>query len=769
MQYPISGQIRPFFLAFSGALLIAQIGAASFASAATTDAGEFLVVDCLLPGQVRKLGSSMTYLSPRRATRTSAVDCEIRGGEYVAYDRADYSTALKVWLPKAQEGDPEAMTNVGEIYEKGLGLAPDYEVAAFWYNKAAELDFARAQINLGYLNEMGLGVERNPRKALEWYRKASGVESEIDLTPSSIPPSVALQGESPEVAKLETELAKLQEESARLRSELDQAHNVLAESSIKTQPTPPPKIIVKTDPRTAQELTDVQQTLAKREQEVAELDTLLSQTRQQLAQTQQSLTERQQEINKSQQKTHQTESAVDSKQTELEKLAAELKKKEVAISTATEKEKRALAELQQREVALTKLEEELSQRRQEVGTSAARIKELQAQVVKLEAARAQQGVEKATQIASAEGLMVGPEVTMIEPQLPLTRGPEPLILRSAVSARQVVGRITAPAGLLSLTVNQKATKVNPQGVFASEVILAGPNNPISIVAIDNQGKRTGVDFAFEFNPSVIPAPAAQTAKKGIAPAFRTIKFGKYHALIIGNNDYQGLPDLNTPARDAKDLADVLQRRYGVESTVLLDANRYQILSALNDMREKLTSEDNLLIYYAGHGVLDEVNMRGHWLPVDAEADNTANWISNTSITDIPNVIPAKQILVISDSCYSGSLTRSGTARLEVGRTQNERLNWVRTMSAKRARMVMTSGGLEPVLDAGGGEHSVFSKALLEVLESNQDILEGQRLHKEVAAKVAYAASEVGFDQLPEYAPIRFAGHESGEFFLVPKA
>ena len=145
MQYPISGQIRPFFLAFSGALLISQIGAASFSSAATTDAGEFLVVDCLLPGQVRKLGSSMTYLSPRRATRTSAVDCEIRGGEYVAYDRADYSTALKVWLPKAQEGDPEAMTNVGEIYEKGLGLAPDYEVAAFWYNKAAEQGNADAQ------------------------------------------------------------------------------------------------------------------------------------------------------------------------------------------------------------------------------------------------------------------------------------------------------------------------------------------------------------------------------------------------------------------------------------------------------------------------------------------------------------------------------------------------------------------------------------------------------------------------------------------------
>jgi hypothetical protein len=57
---------------------------------------ELLPVDCLLPGQVRKLGRSMIYLSPRRPIKTSAQDCEIRGGEYVAYDRADYTTALKV-------------------------------------------------------------------------------------------------------------------------------------------------------------------------------------------------------------------------------------------------------------------------------------------------------------------------------------------------------------------------------------------------------------------------------------------------------------------------------------------------------------------------------------------------------------------------------------------------------------------------------------------------------------------------------------------------
>jgi len=59
------------------------------------------VVDCLLPAQIRKLGSNLTFLGPRRAVKTSARDCEIRGGEYVSYDRADYATALRVWLPLA--------------------------------------------------------------------------------------------------------------------------------------------------------------------------------------------------------------------------------------------------------------------------------------------------------------------------------------------------------------------------------------------------------------------------------------------------------------------------------------------------------------------------------------------------------------------------------------------------------------------------------------------------------------------------------------------
>ena len=157
----------------------------SAASRAAPGRAEALfVVDCLLPGQVRKLGQ-MTFLTARRPIKTSAQDCEIRGGEYVAYDRADYRASLNVWLPQAQEGDKEAQTYVGEIYEKGLGVPPDYAVALAWYRKAAAQGHSRAQINLGFLYEKGLGVEKDPVQALSWYRQASGLKEAIALDTGS--------------------------------------------------------------------------------------------------------------------------------------------------------------------------------------------------------------------------------------------------------------------------------------------------------------------------------------------------------------------------------------------------------------------------------------------------------------------------------------------------------------------------------------------------------------------------------------------------------
>ncbi|MGA7982393.1 MAG: hypothetical protein WCA32_19500 [Chromatiaceae bacterium] len=137
---------------------------------------DFVLVDCMLPGQIRQLGTMMTYLTPRRPAKTTRKDCAIRGGEYIVFDRSDYSSALQSLLPKARAGDPVAQTYVGEIYEKGLGLpSPNYAEAASWYRKAADSGYRPAETSLGSLYERGLGVPKDKAIALDWYRKASGI------------------------------------------------------------------------------------------------------------------------------------------------------------------------------------------------------------------------------------------------------------------------------------------------------------------------------------------------------------------------------------------------------------------------------------------------------------------------------------------------------------------------------------------------------------------------------------------------------------------
>jgi len=179
---------------------------------------DLYIVDCLLPGQLRRLGNT-TYMTPRRPIRTTALDCRVRGGEYTAYDRADYKTALKIWLPAAEKGDPEAQNTVGEIFEQGLGTEPNFEIAAVWYRRAAEQGHKGAQFNIGTLYETGKGVEKDKVQALNWYRKAWGISDE-ELTYRS-DSEKALVKQAEYNAQLEEQLASAQAraEAADARAE----------------------------------------------------------------------------------------------------------------------------------------------------------------------------------------------------------------------------------------------------------------------------------------------------------------------------------------------------------------------------------------------------------------------------------------------------------------------------------------------------------------------------------------------------------------------
>jgi hypothetical protein len=112
-------------------------------------------------------------------------------------------------------------------------------------------------------------------------------------------------------------------------------------------------------------------------------------------------------------------------------------------------------------------------------------------------------------------------------------------------------------------------------------------------------------------------------------------------------------------------------------------------------------------------------------------------------------------VVVADRCYSGTLTRDANVGVKDA-------DDIQRIAQKKARTVVTSGGLEPVVDARGG-HSVFASAFIAALQQNKGGMNAQAFFAKVRERVMLAAA-----QTPECSNLHFAGHEGGDFVFVRK-
>ncbi len=250
-------------------------------------------------------------------------------------------------------------------------------------------------------------------------------------------------------------------------------------------------------------------------------------------------------------------------------------------------------------------------------------------------------------------------------------------------------------------------------------------------------------------------------------------FGRYYALIIGNQDYERMEDLASPLSDAVQVAEILEKKYGFTVQLIQNANDITILQAINNLSGLLDEDDNLLIYYAGHGSRRGRGEyeAGYWLPVNADRppDDTY-WVPTSQITDHLATIKAKRVLVLADSCYAGILSNEpGTSMVGSDANVLNHENIVRRRMPRRSRLLVSSGGDQPVLDTSGTGNSVFANAFIAELEANDGVLTTPSLYVRLRDRVRRAAAEQDFSQVPELKVIKRAGHEVGDFFFVPSA
>jgi serine/threonine-protein kinase len=234
-----------------------------------------------------------------------------------------------------------------------------------------------------------------------------------------------------------------------------------------------------------------------------------------------------------------------------------------------------------------------------------------------------------------------------------------------------------------------------------------------------------------------------------AEAAKLAAYGKFYAVVIGESQYRHMEALPTAVDDARAVGALLHDKYGFAVTAAENATKQQILDKLHAVARQMTANDNLLVFYAGHGSID-ITGKGYWRPVDDDLD-MAYAISPALIKDALIDQPSRRTLIIADSCYSGALAQAQPTKAR----------------DKRSRIVISSGGNEPVVDSANGQHSIFTTALLEVLSERRDrVTDVQSIFAPVRDKVIDAARRAGHEQTPQLAVLAEVGDEGGSFFFV---
>ena len=231
-------------------------------------------------------------------------------------------------------------------------------------------------------------------------------------------------------------------------------------------------------------------------------------------------------------------------------------------------------------------------------------------------------------------------------------------------------------------------------------------------------------------------------------------FGNFRALIIANKDYVDYDDIDTAVRDAGIVADVLRRNYGFEVELLPNASRYTIVSALDRVQRDLQADDNLLIFYIGHGTVDARSDRGFWLPIDAEKDNSANWIDIERLTGTIKGMAARHVIVVTNFFHDPNLQQS---------TRGFRPKEAATKPSEgRSRTVLLMGNFEQTAEGDGEGHSKFVRDFVDSLSRSSGVVYGRDI-LESMAETADKAKQAA----PRYAAMTGADHQAGDFPFVP--
>jgi len=240
--------------------------------------------------------------------------------------------------------------------------------------------------------------------------------------------------------------------------------------------------------------------------------------------------------------------------------------------------------------------------------------------------------------------------------------------------------------------------------------------------------------------------------------------GKYYALLIGIDEYRGQwPSLDNAVNDVEEIEKLLKSKYNFDHFITLydfNATRTAIIKQMEWLIDNVKPEDNVFIYYSGHGEFKQNLNKGYWVPHDALTKSTSEYISNNDIQTYLGGIRSKHTLLVSDACFSGDIFRGNTVSVPFEDSEK----YYTKIHKMASRKAITSGGIEPVMDGGRDGHSVFAYYFLKSLRNNEaKYFDATQLYNDLKIPVINNS-----EQSPRFSPVKNTGDEGGQFVFIRK-
>lgn len=301
------------------------------------------------------------------------------------------------------------------------------------------------------------------------------------------------------------------------------------------------------------------------------------------------------------------------------------------------------------------------------------------------------------------------------------------------------------SGILSVSIDNVLQTVTPDKDSISFAKSFAPNHEVMVTAKDkfNNVKERSLVIRGQVPQAVNPSDLAVVTQH------------KNYMMLISEEEYQdpGIASLSEPFKDANRLKDILTQKYTFEEReiLLLKNPTYEDIEIkFEELSKIITPNDNLLIFYAGHGFFDEKTKIGYWLPSDAQEKNKARWFRNSALVENIGAINSKHTLLIADACFSGSIFKT---RAPFNNANPDIVN----MMKRPSRKAITSGSLTTVPDK-----SQFMKYLIKALDENND----KYLPTEDLFDTVRISLKNNSETKPLYGEIRDAGDEGGNFVFI---